>query len=69
MYEARIAHLEEAHRALDKQIDTLERTGVFGDANLQTLKKQRLALRDQIQIMKRRQWEHEHETLDMDDDR
>ena len=29
MYEQRIKHLEEAHRALDKKIDTLEKTCVF----------------------------------------
>lgn len=69
MYQTRIAHLEEMHRALDKRIDTLERTGVFEDHTLQIMKKQRLALRDQIQQLQRRQWEQDHETLDMDDER
>lgn len=69
MYQTRIAHLEEMHRVLDKRIDTLERTGVFNDADMQTLKKQRLSLKDQIQKLQRQQWEHDHETLDMDDER
>ena len=43
MYELRIKHLEEAHRALDKQVDTLERTGLFEDLKLEELKKQREA--------------------------
>ena len=58
MYEMRIKHLEEAHRALDKQVDTLERTGLFEDLKLENLKKQRLHLKDEIAILKRKQ-EHE----------
>ena len=55
MYELRIKHLEEAHRALDKKIDTLERTGLFEDLKLDTLKKQRLHLKDEIAILKQKQ--------------
>ena len=58
MYELRIKHLEEAHRALDKQVDTLERNGLFEDLKLEDLKKQRLHLKDEIAILKRKQ-EHE----------
>ena len=58
MYENRIKHLEEAHRALDKQVDTLERNGLFEDLKLENLKKQRLHLKDEIAILKRKQ-EHE----------
>jgi uncharacterized protein YdcH (DUF465 family) len=55
MYELRIKHLEEAHRALDKQIDTLEKTGVFQDLTLEEMKKQRLHLKDNIAILKHKQ--------------
>ena len=48
MYELRINHLKESHRALDKKINGLESTGVFNDAMLEDLKKQRLKLKDQI---------------------
>jgi len=58
MYELRIKHLEEAHRALDKQVDTLERNGLFEDLKLENLKKQRLHLKDEIAILKQKQ-EHE----------
>jgi uncharacterized protein YdcH (DUF465 family) len=58
MYEQRIKHLEEAHRALDKQIDTLEKTGVFEDLKLEEMKKQRLHLKDNIAILKHRQQLH-----------
>jgi uncharacterized protein YdcH (DUF465 family) len=58
MYEQRIKHLEEAHRALDKQIDTLEKTGVFQDLKLEEMKKQRLHLKDNIAILKHKQQFH-----------
>jgi uncharacterized protein YdcH (DUF465 family) len=58
MYEQRIKHLEEAHRALDKQVDTLERTGLFEDLKLEELKKQRLLLKDKLAILKHKQELH-----------
>lgn len=61
MYENRIKHLEEAHRALDKQIDALEKNGLFEDLKLEDLKKQRLHLKDDIVILKRKQQIHEEQ--------
>ena len=58
MYELRIKRLEEAHRVLDKKIDTLEKTGVFQDLTLEEMKKQRLHLKDNIAILKHRQQLH-----------
>ena len=58
MYEQRIKHLEEAHRALDKQVDTLERTGLFEDLKLEQFKKERLLLRDKLAILKHKQQLH-----------
>ena len=55
MYENRIKHLEEAHRALDKQVDALEKTGLYEDLKLEELKKQRLQLKDKIAILKHKQ--------------
>jgi uncharacterized protein YdcH (DUF465 family) len=69
MYENRIKHLEESHRVLDQKIDTLEKNGLFEDMKMQELKKQRLLLRDELAILKRKQWEHDHETVDFDDER
>jgi hypothetical protein len=51
-WERRIKHLEQAHQALDKRIDGLESTGVFDDAELNDLKKQRLHLKRQIVTLK-----------------
>jgi uncharacterized protein YdcH (DUF465 family) len=58
MYEHRIKHLEEAHRALDKQVDTLEKNGLFEDLRLEQLKKERLLLKDKLAIIKRKQELH-----------
>jgi uncharacterized protein YdcH (DUF465 family) len=69
MYENRIKHLEESHRVLDQKIDTLEKNGLFEDMKMQELKKQRLLLRDELAILRRKQWDHDHETVDFDDDR
>jgi uncharacterized protein YdcH (DUF465 family) len=46
--ENRLRHLEEEHATLDKRIDGMESTGVFEDATLEVLKKQRLHLKDEI---------------------
>ena len=69
MYENRIAHLQEGHRVLDKRIDEMERNGNFVDTNLSELKKQRLQLKDEIARLTRLQWEHDHESVDFDDER
>jgi uncharacterized protein YdcH (DUF465 family) len=58
MYQNKIKHLEEAHRALDKQIDSMERTGIYDDLKIDEMKKQRLRLKDDIVILK-----HKHEAV------
>ena len=55
MYENRIKHLEEAHHMLDKKIDQMERTGVFGDENIHDLKKKRLFIKDEIAMLQAKQ--------------
>lgn len=61
MYENRIHHLEVMHQSLDKQIRGLESTGRFDDATMQTLKKQKLQLKDQLAELRRKQHEHDQE--------
>jgi hypothetical protein len=46
--ERRLAELRAAHRALDERINELIRDGYRNQLELQRLKKQKLALRDQI---------------------
>ena len=67
MYENRIKHLEESHRVLDKQINQLLATGVFDDTKIQEMKKQKLQLKDEIRRLTRLQWEHDHETVHLDE--
>ena len=61
MYENRIKHLEVMHASLDKQIRGLESTGRFDDATMATVKKQKLALKDQLAELRRKQHEHDQE--------
>ena len=48
----RVKHLEEEHARLDKRIDGMESTGVFEDATLEVLKKQRLHIKDELVKLK-----------------
>ena len=59
MFENRIKHLEEAHRALDKVIEREEKTGVFEDHEITEMKKKRLHLKDEIAILKQKQQAHD----------
>lgn len=67
MYETRIKHLEEMHRVLDNKIQDMKQTGIFEDARLQEMKKQKLQLKDELRRLARLQWDHDHETVDLDD--
>lgn len=44
----RLTHLENEHAQIDKRIDGMKSTGVFEDATLEVLKKQRLHLKDEL---------------------
>jgi len=61
MYHEKIKHLEEAHRMLNAKIDKMEKTGVYDDMNIETLKKERLLLKDQITILKHKQKRQDYE--------
>jgi hypothetical protein len=68
MYKEKIRHLEEMHRVLNKQIDDMERNHPHVEVNkLAEMKKQKLALRDEISRLTRLQWEHDHERVDLGD--
>ena len=61
MYEDRIKTLEATHQQLNKQIDGLEKTGIFDDVELQDLKKRKLFVRDLIEELQRR--EHDEKAI------
>jgi len=66
MYETRIKHLEEMHRVLDSKIETLEKTGIYEDTKLHEMKKQKLQIKDELRRLTKLQWEHDHETVHLD---
>lgn len=57
------------HSQLDKLVDRAEIDGVYNDADLNNMKKQRLQYRDEISRLTKLQWEDEHETVNFEDDR
>jgi uncharacterized protein YdcH (DUF465 family) len=53
MFENHLKHLVDKHWKLNKDIDLMERSGNFGDANINEMKKERLRLKDEIQRIKK----------------
>lgn len=47
--ESHILELTNKHQILNRQIDHMESTGSYDDADIQYFKKKRLALRDEIE--------------------
>ena len=47
-----LAQLEGKHWKINKDIDLMERTGKYGDADINHLKKERLQLKDEIVTIK-----------------
>jgi uncharacterized protein YdcH (DUF465 family) len=43
-----LSHLEGKHWKINKDIDLMERTGKYGDVDINQLKKERLHLKDEI---------------------
>lgn len=68
MITGRIKHLEKEHVRLEKEIESLERTGKFTDNQLHNLKKEKLYIKDELSKLYKRQYE-EREYLDIEDDR
>ena len=48
--ENHILQLKEKHEALDKQIDQMEQSGNYKDADIQMYKRRRLYFKDQISV-------------------
>jgi hypothetical protein len=70
MYENRIKHLKESHRVLDNRIDEHEKLHPGTESQtIQEWKKQKLAFKDEIRRLEKLQWEHDHDTVNFDDDR
>ena len=68
-YKNRIKTLEESIRLLDNQIFQLEKSGSGDDKKLTQLKETKEKYSRELRIMTRAQWDQEHETVNLDDDR
>jgi hypothetical protein len=69
-YNSKIAELEKRHTLLDNDIDKMERNhpGVE-QVRVATMKKERLAIKDEISRLRRLAWEETYERVDFSDDR
>jgi len=52
-YTKRLQWLKETHKFLNKQVDTMEKTGNFKDEEISEMKKKRLKLKDQIESLEK----------------
>jgi hypothetical protein len=68
-YRSRIKTLEESVRLLDNQIFQLEKNGSTDTKKLSELRESKEKYFTELRNMNRAQWDHDHETVNMDDDR
>jgi len=68
-YTNRIKTLEESIRLLDNQIFQLEKEGSSDEKKLIQLKETKEKYTKEVRVMIRAQWDHDHETVDLEDDR
>ena len=68
-YKHRIKTLEESHRLVENQIFQLEKSGSTDVGKLQKLKELKDKYFTELRLMNRAQWDHDHESVDLNDDR
>jgi hypothetical protein len=68
-YTTRIRTLEESYRLLDDQIFRLEKTGSADTDQIKKLQDAKSKYLNELRVMRRAQWDHDHERVDLDDDR
>lgn len=68
-YTNRIKTLEESYRLLDDQIFQLEKTGSTDKDQIKKLQDTKSKYLNELREMRRAQWDHDHERVDLDDDR
>ena len=67
-YKNRIKTLEESVRLLDNQIFQLQKTGNADTSKIKTLIETKDKYMSELRTMIRAQWDHDHETVNFDDD-
>jgi hypothetical protein len=68
-YRNRIKTLEESVRLLDNQIFQLQKEGSADTSKVKTLIETKDKYMSELRLMIRAQWDHDHETVNFDDDR
>lgn len=68
-YKNRIKTLEESVRLLDNQIFQLQKEGSADTSKVKTLIETKDKYMSELRLMIRAQWDHDHETVNFDDDR
>jgi len=68
-YKQRIKTLEESHRLVENQLFQLEKSGSTDIEKIQKLKETKEKYFSELRLLNRAQWEHDHESVDLDDDR
>jgi len=67
-YKSRIKTLEESHRLVENQLFQLEKSN--GDPEkIKKLRETKEKYFSELRLMNRAQWDHDHERVDLDDDR
>ena len=68
-YRSRIKTLEESVRLLDNQIFNLEKNGSTDTKRLTELKETKDKYNKELRLMIRAQWDNDHNSIDLSDDR
>ena len=68
-YRSRLNTLRESHRLIDEAIIEKMKDPNFDELKVNEMKKQKLIYKDDIRRLERAQWEHDNETVDLEDDR
>ena len=68
-YTNRIKTLEESHRLVENQLFQLEKSGSTDSHKIQKLREAKDKYLSELRVMRRAQWDHDHNTVDFGDDR
>ena len=68
-YTQRIKTLEESHRLAENQLFQLEKADSKDSDKIKSLREAKQKYLNELQHLRRAQWDHDHESVDFGDDR
>lgn len=68
-YKLRIKTLEDSYRMVENQLFQLEKSGNADPKKVAELRTASVKYMTELRQMNRAQWDHDHETIDYEDDR